>query len=115
MQIILEGIKMPTIIGVYDWEKNLIQTLIIDAKLEFDASISEKSDNLQDTIDYDKVITTIIEFGENNEHNLLEALANNLAALLLNNFKLNQVSLTITKPGANPAAKIQYQVTKQNN
>ena len=98
-QIIIDGIEVDTIIGVYDWERTKPQTLIVDLELTADLSAAGKSDDVADTIDYAKVVDLLVAVAKESEYQLLEALAQTFSDSLFAQFELSQLILTITKPG----------------
>lgn len=97
-QIIIHGMAMPTIIGVYDWERTKPQTLLLDMVLDCDLKAACSSDNVNDTIDYAKVQEVVLAIGQDSQFELLEALGERICATLLQTFPINTIDLTIVKP-----------------
>lgn len=97
-QIIITGIRTETIIGVYDWERYLHRPIIIDLILYQNLQKAGRSDNVKDTIDYATVTEWVCQQSRKATYQLLEALAENLAAGLIAVFNLNQVKITLHKP-----------------
>ena len=75
MQIIFNNFIVKTIIGVYEHEKLAKQEIPICLKIDFNADKAAISDNLADTIDYDKIAHILNEIADNNKFNLLEKMA----------------------------------------
>lgn len=101
-KIILEGLEIDTIIGVYDWERTKSQTLFVDLVLYADLKAACYSDDVNDTIDYAGVAETIVTVAKNSKFKLLEALAQAISDKLFECFELHKVAITITKPNILP-------------
>jgi dihydroneopterin aldolase len=99
-KIFLSDLHIDTIIGIYDWERETLQTLSFDLEMDWDIRKAAKSDNITDTLDYGSVANTIVEFVEASRYQLIETLAEELAALLLNTFPIPKIKLTLSKPVA---------------
>ena len=98
--VYLHGIKVETVIGVWDWERLIKQTLLVDIDVGTDTSIAGKSDALADTINYQAVAELVTEVARENSFALVEALGEEISARLLNEFSLPYVKIRINKQGA---------------
>lgn len=98
--IFVRDLKVDCIIGVWEWERKIRQTLHIDLDLGTDISKSAASDNLDDTLDYKAVTTSIREFVSASEYNLVETLAEKIAALVQEQFNVSWIRVVINKRGA---------------
>lgn len=96
----LHGLKLETVIGVHDWERKLRQAISIDLDIELDTKVAAESDQLKDTIDYAAIAQRLTEFAAATEFRLIEALAEACARLVLVEFNLKRLTLTLHKPGA---------------
>ncbi len=98
--IFIRELKIPCLIGIFDWERKKKQTVSID--LEFPALIQKaaKSDHIRDAVDYKKIAKHTIAFVSKSKFYLIETLIENLAAQLLKEFKLSEITIQIEKPGA---------------
>ncbi len=74
MQYLLKNLAVPARIGVYEAEKDITQTLILNVSFDFDSSKAEVSDNLSDTIDYAQIEVLLREVCMSEHHELLEKL-----------------------------------------
>mgnify|MGYP003384578980 FL=1 len=99
-KIFLNDLHIDTIIGIYDWERETLQTLSFDLEMDWDIRQAAKSDDITDTLDYGAVANTIVEFVEASRYQLIETLAEDLAALLLKTFPIPKLKLTLSKPVA---------------
>lgn len=103
--ISIKELKIPTIIGTYNWERQIQQTLILDIDINCNVQAAANSNQLELTCDYAKLVERIKEFTSINSFNLLETLAERMANLLLDEFALQWIKLRIAKPGAIANAK----------
>jgi 7,8-dihydroneopterin aldolase/epimerase/oxygenase len=98
--IFLRGLEVECIIGFIDWERRVKQTVVIDLELPVDCRNASIRDEVEDTLDYKKVAKRVIAFVEASEYKLVETLAHRLALLLLEEFGISWVRLSVNKPGA---------------
>ena len=98
--IYLKDLRIETIIGVYDWERRTRQTIILDIEIGTDISKAARSDAIADTLNYKAVAKRLISFVENSEFQLVETLAEHIADLLLKDFDIPWLRLTVNKQGA---------------
>jgi len=98
--IYIKDLRVQTIIGIFGWEREVRQEVSIDLEMVFDFKRAAKTDAIEDTIDYKKITKGIIKFVEESEFQLQETLAESIAALVKNEYKVNSLKLRISKPGA---------------
>jgi len=98
--IFLRGLEITTIIGIYDWERETKQIIILDIEMACDIKKAAQSDNIDDTLDYKAVSKRIISFVEESQFYLVEKLAEGITAIILDEFKVPWVRLTLNKKGA---------------
>ncbi len=113
-KIFIKELRIPCLIGIFEWERKKKQIVSID--IEFSASISKaaQSDQIRHAQDYKKIAKRTIDFVSQSKFYLIEALIENLAALLLKEFKLKEVTLQIEKPGAIRGARtVGIQITRK--
>ena len=84
--IYLKDLRVDAKIGVWEWERKIVQTLVIDLDFAVDIGVASSSDKLDDTVDYKAISDRIMEFVGSSQFNLLEALAENLSKILLLKF-----------------------------
>jgi 7,8-dihydroneopterin aldolase/epimerase/oxygenase len=99
-RIFLRGLTAECIIGFIDWERRVKQTVVVDLELPVDCRRAAVTDDVGDTVDYKKVAKRVLAFIEASEFKLVETLAQRLAMLLLEEFGLEWLRLSINKPGA---------------
>lgn len=98
--IFIRGLKVETIIGIYDWERTLVRPLIFDLELGTDTREAAASDRMRDSIDYAAVGDTVREIALTLKPQLLETLAEKIARALFDRFPILSLRLHIDKPGA---------------
>ncbi len=103
--IYLRELRIATVIGIYEWEKRIKQTVCIDLEMGTNIRAAAASDTIDDTLNYKAVSKRIIAFVEGNQFQLIETLAEKVAELLLKEFALPWLKLTVSKPGAVSAAR----------
>lgn len=99
-QIFIKGLAIQTTIGVFEWEKQTKQTLIIDLDMAWDIKPAAEQDDLTKTLDYAAISLFIEQFANENTVELVETLAQRLADALLAKYQLTWLQLSITKPHA---------------
>jgi dihydroneopterin aldolase len=103
--VFIRGLRAETVIGVYDWERRVRQLLVLDLELAVDTRAAAASDEVADTLDYGAIAERMLTEIEGSSHRLIETLAERLAAVLLAEFTVPWVRLTLSKPTAVPAAQ----------
>lgn len=99
-KVFIEDLRIETVIGIFDWEREIRQTVSVDLEMEFDIQKAAESDHIDDTLDYKAVAKTLIEFIGNSEFQLVESLAERCAAIVLDKFPVRWLRLKLGKPGA---------------
>ena len=98
--IYLNDLRIDTIIGIYDWERQAKQTVILDIEMGTDISKAAKSDAIEDTINYKEVAKRLFSFIGESEFELVEKLAESITDILLNEFDVPWCRLRLNKQGA---------------
>jgi len=98
--VFIHDLRIETVIGIYDWERKIRQTISLDLEMATDISKAAKSDNIDDALSYKTVAKRLIDFVEQSEFELVEALAEQICGIVLDEFAVPWVKLTLHKPGA---------------
>jgi 7,8-dihydroneopterin aldolase/epimerase/oxygenase len=98
--IFINDLRVETVIGIYDWERRIRQTVSINLEIAADIRRAAASDSIDDTLNYKAVAKRLIEFIEASSFQLVETLAERIAAIVLTEFDVSRVTLTLNKPGA---------------
>jgi dihydroneopterin aldolase len=99
-RIFLHGLTVECIIGFIEWERRIKQTIVLDVEMPVDCARAAQSDNVDETLDYKKVAKRLIAFVSTSEFKLVETLAHRTALLIIEEFDVEWVRLSINKPGA---------------
>lgn len=97
--IFLHGLKAKTLIGVYEWERQQPQILLLDLDIGTDFLQAAQSDDVADTIHYAQVAEEIISALAKQSFLLLEALAEYVAQFILTRYQALSVKVKVVKPG----------------
>jgi len=99
-KIIINNLKINTVIGTLPEERNKKQTLLINLELYLSLEKAGESDNLFDTVDYARLESEIVETAEKSKFLLLERFAREIADICLNKKLISHVKVEVAKPGA---------------
>ena len=102
--VYIRGLKAEAVIGVYDWERDIRQQLVIDLDLASDNRGAAQDDDIALAVDYDAISRRLLEYVGQSDFQLIETLAERLAALLQSEFGVPWLRLRLAKPGAVAAA-----------
>jgi len=96
----IEGLKVDTIIGVYQWEREVKQSVIIDLMLEIKSTRSGFEDSIEFAVDYVAVSDMVANLAQSSSFLLIESLAEAIAGKLLKEFAIRSIRLKLSKPSA---------------
>jgi dihydroneopterin aldolase len=99
-KIFLHELKVETIIGIWEWERQIRQTVIIDIEMSADIAKAAASDAVVDTLNYKSVAKRIQSFVSDSSFQLVETLAEKIAGIIREEFGVAWVKVTVHKPGA---------------
>lgn len=98
--VYIKGLRAQAVIGVYEWERHIRQTLLIDLEMASDTARAAASDDIADALDYAAISRQVLELTERSEFQLVESLAHALAQLIMREFAVPWLRVRISKPGA---------------
>jgi dihydroneopterin aldolase len=98
--VFIRDLRIDTLIGIYDWERQVRQTISLDLEMGADIRRAAATDAIEDTLNYKAVAKRLIDFVGNSEYQLVETLAEEIAAIVLHEFAVPWLKLTVHKPGA---------------
>ena len=99
-KVLIKNLQVETIIGIFNWEREVRQVVSIDLEMEFDNKVAAKSDDIEDALDYKKIGKRVSSYVERSEFKLVERLAEQIAKLVLKEFPVSSLTISVTKPGA---------------
>ncbi len=98
--VFVKDLRVKTIIGVWDWERQLPQTISIDLEMACDVSTAAASEDLNDAVNYKAVAKRVEEFVQGKQFKLVESAAHGVAAMVMDEFSLPWIRVVIHKPHA---------------
>ena len=99
-KIFLNDLKTEAIIGIFDWERQVRQTILIDLEMSADVRKAALTDSIQDTLNYKRVAKRLLEYIDTTSFHLVETLAESIAMLVIEEFNVSWIKVTLNKPGA---------------
>lgn len=99
-RIFIRELRVETVIGIFDWERKIRQPISFDLEFPGDIRKAAATDRIEDTLDYKTVAKRVLAFVEASHYELVETLAENVAQLILREFGVEWVRLTLNKTGA---------------
>ena len=99
-KVLIKNLQVETIIGIFNWEREVRQVVSIDLEMEFDNKVAAKSDDIEDALDYKKIGKRVSSYVETSKFKLVERLAEQIAKLVLKEFPVSSLTISVTKPGA---------------
>ncbi len=99
-KVFIEGLEIDALIGIYDWERRIRQTLRFDLEMGFDNREPAATDNIEDTLNYKAVSRRLVEVVSQSDFGLVETLAERCADVVLSEFNVEWLRLKLSKPGA---------------
>ena len=98
--VFIRELRADTIIGVYDWEREVRQTVVLDLEMAGNNVRAAQSDDVADALDYAAVSSRVLSFIENSQFQLIETMAEQVAAIIIEEFGVVWLRLRLCKPGA---------------
>lgn len=99
-KIFLNELKIDTVIGIWEWERRIRQTVVIDLEMSADIAKAAATDAVADTLNYKSVAKRIQDFVSNSSFQLVETLAERIAGIIRDEFDVQWVRVRVNKPGA---------------
>jgi dihydroneopterin aldolase len=98
--IFLHDLRIETVVGIWDWERKIRQTVSIDLEMGGDIRRAAESDRIEATLNYKAVAKRVQQFVAESSFKLVETLAEKIASLVLNEFEVPWICVRVSKPGA---------------
>ncbi len=98
--VFIEDLRIDAIIGIYDWERKVKQTIALDIEMASDNAKAASTENIEDALNYKAVAKALIAFTEKSQFQLVETLAERLTEIILNEFNVQWCRLKLRKLGA---------------
>lgn len=98
--IFIRELGVETVIGIFDWEREIKQRVFFDLEMAVDCARAAASDSVDDTLNYKAVCKRVIAFVEDSEFQLVETLAERVAGVIMDEFRVPWLRVTVNKRGA---------------
>lgn len=99
-KIFIEDLQIDTVIGIYDWERQIRQVISLDIEMRADIRRAAATDGIEDTVNYKEVAKRLIAYVQNCRFELIETLVERIAEIILYEFGIPWVRVKLSKPGA---------------
>ena len=99
-KIFIRALKDEAIIVIFDWERQVKHTVLLDIELNADIRKAALTDSIEDTLNYKRVSKRVVAFVESSQFHLVETLSEHVAMLILAEFDIRTVRVELSKPGA---------------
>ncbi|WP_339074081.1 dihydroneopterin aldolase [Teredinibacter turnerae] len=98
--VFINDLRIETIIGIYDWEREVRQTVSLDLEMAHDIRQAAATDDIQYALNYKAVAKRLISFVGDAQFLLVERMAEEVARVVMEEFNVPWLRLTVSKPGA---------------
>lgn len=98
--VYIRDLKVETVIGIFDWERRIRQTVSIDLEMATDIRKAAATDNIADALDYKAVAKRLIAYVGESQFLLVETLSEKVAEIVMTEFNVPWLKLRLSKPGA---------------
>ena len=98
--VYIRDLRIETVIGIYDWEREVRQTVSLDLEMATDIRKAAQSDSIEDTLNYKAVAKRLIQFIGDSQFQLVETMSERCASIVLEEFDVPWLRLRLSKPGA---------------
>lgn len=98
--VYISDLRIETVIGIYDWEREIRQVICIDLEMAADNRKAAATESIEDALNYKAVAKRLIQYVEGSEFQLVETLAERIAEIILDEFGVDWLRLKLGKPGA---------------
>lgn len=104
-KIFLRGLEVDAVIGIWDWERQITQKVRLDLEIAADVRKAAAADSIEAASDYKAIAKRLIAVVEASRYRLVETLAEALAEIVVKEFSIEWVRLSVAKPGAIEGSK----------
>ena len=98
--VYIRDLRIETIIGIYDWEREVKQTISLDLEMAHDIRKAAETDDIEHALNYKSIAKRLIAFIEASEFLLVERMAEEIARIVREEFSVPWLKLRVSKPGA---------------
>jgi len=98
--VYLRDLRVETIVGIFEWERTTRQVVALDLEMAADVAAAAATDSIEDGLDYKAISKRLIELVSGSAYQLVETLAEQVAAIVRHEFGVPWVRVSLSKPGA---------------
>jgi dihydroneopterin aldolase len=98
--VFLTDLRIETVVGIWEWERKIRQTVSIDLEMGADVATAAAHDDIEHTLNYKAVSKRVQSFVGESAFQLVETMAERIAELILTEFEVPWVRVKVNKPGA---------------
>jgi dihydroneopterin aldolase len=98
--VYVRDLRMDARIGIYEWEKRILQKIRVDLEMAWDNRPPAASDDIKDTLNYKTASKRVVQLVESQHYELVERLAETIASTLMQELSIPWIQVTVGKPGA---------------
>ena len=99
-KVFIKNLEVETVIGIFQWEREVRQLISVDIEMEFDNKTAAQSDDIKDALNYKLVGKRVTAFIKKSNFQLVETLAEKISKIILKEFPVSKVKIKVSKPGA---------------
>lgn len=99
-RVFVEDLRVDAIVGIWDWERAMTQSVSIDLEMAWNIRPAAESDDINKTLDYRSVSKRVAAFVADSKFQLIETMAEQIAALIQKEFGVTWLCVCIHKPSA---------------
>ncbi len=103
--VFIRDLRIKAVIGIYDWERTIKQDVVFDLEMASEVAKAAATDKIEDALNYKAVAKRIVDYVEESSFELVETLAERVAGIIIDEFSVPWVRLTLNKQGALSMAK----------
>ena len=104
-KVFIRNLEVESIIGIFQWEREVKQLISVDIEMDFDNTKAAKSDSIEDALNYKLVGKRVTAYIKGSKYKLVETLAEKISQIILKEFPVDRVKITLSKPGAMRGSK----------
>ena len=98
--VYIRDLRIETIIGIYQWEREVKQTVSFDLEMAHDIRKAAATDDIAFALNYKSIAKRLIKFIEESEFLLVERMAEEVASIIMNEFNVPWLRIRVSMPGA---------------
>jgi dihydroneopterin aldolase len=99
-RIFLRDLRVETVIGIFEWERRIRQTVSLDVELATDVRRAASDDSIDSALNYKQIAKRLVAFVADSKFQLVESLAEAVARIIVEEFSVAWVRVRVAKPGA---------------